>query len=154
MQTDLTANSRFQKIAILGIGNTLRCDDGIGAYICSQIDKMNLPHVTTIIVQQLHVELIEELLNYDAVIIADASVTGKDVEFYSLTSDEMQAVSSSHHLNANMLSTLTEKMYGKKILIFLCSVRVENFEIGETFSVFAINNANNAVKIICDWITK
>ncbi|OIR05720.1 hydrogenase 2 maturation endopeptidase [mine drainage metagenome] len=141
------------KIAVIGVGNTLRSDDGIGAHICSKIDELNLPFITTIIVQQLHVELIEELINYDSVIIADAAVTGNDVDLNSLVFNETQTTSSSHHMNANMLNALLQKIHGKKITINLCSVRGENFELGETLSPSAIANANKAVKIICDFIT-
>ncbi len=136
------------KIAVIGVGNTLRNDDGIGAYICSQIDALHLQHVTTIIVQQLQVEIIEELLCYDAVIIADASVGKNEVEFNLLMHDETQAASSSHHTNANMLYALAEKMYHKKMLIYLCAVPAENFEMGETLSQQAIINAKKAINLI------
>jgi len=147
-----SANTVAEKLVIIGVGNTLRSDDGIGAYVCLQIDSMNLPGVTTIIVHQLHVELIEDLLEYDTVIIADASVSGNDVEFVPLQVDETQAVSSTHHLNANMLVALIQKMYRKDIPIFLCSVLGENFEMGETLSFNALANANKATEIICNWI--
>ena len=147
-----STDSRIEKILIIGVGNTLRSDDGIGAYICLKIDAMHLPHVSIRIVHQLHVELIEDLLQYDSVIIADASVTEKNVEFVPLQIHETQAVSSSHHLNANMLLALVQKIHGKNIPIFLCSVRGENFEMGETLSVKAMMNADNALKMINDWI--
>jgi len=147
-----STNTKTEKILIIGVGNTLRSDDGIGAYICMQIDSLHIPDVTIIIVHQLHVELIEDLLQYDSVIIADASVTGKNVEFIPLQIHEIQVLSSSHHLNANMLGALAQKIHGKNIPIFLCSVCGENFEMGETLSVKAMMNADNAVKMINDWI--
>ncbi|HEX3024529.1 MAG TPA: hydrogenase maturation protease [Chitinophagaceae bacterium] len=110
MEKEILSN----KIAVIGVGNTLRSDDGIGAYICSKIDEFNFSFVTTVIVQQLHVELIEELINYDSVIIADAAITGNDVDFNSLSFNETQAASSSHHTNANMLNSLLQKIHGKK----------------------------------------
>jgi hydrogenase maturation protease len=137
-----------QKILIIGVGNTLRCDDGIGAYICHHIDALKLQNVTTLIVQQLQVEIIEELLGYDAIIIADASVGKNEVEFNLLMHDEMQTTSSSHHTNANMLYALAEKMYHQKMLIYLCSVPAENFEMGEILSQQAIINANKAIALI------
>lgn len=149
MEKEILSN----KIAVIGVGNTLRSDDGIGAYICSKIDEFNFPFVTSIIVQQLQVELIEELIHYDSVIIADASVTGNDVDLNSLSFNETQPTSSSHHMNANMINSLLQKIHGKTITINLCSVRGENFELGESLSSSAIANANKAVKIICDFIT-
>ncbi len=147
-----STDSRIEKILIIGVGNTLRSDDGIGAYICLQMDALHLPDVAIRILHQLQIELIEDVVDYDSVIIADASVTGADFEFHSVLMDETQALSSSHHLNANMLGALAQKIYGKNIPIFLCSVRGENFEMGEKLSVKAKMNADNAVKMINDWI--
>ena len=147
-----STNSSTEKILIIGVGNTLRSDDGIGAYICSQMDALHLPDVTMRILHQLHIELIEDLWQYDSVIIADAAVTVKDVEFIPLQIHETQVLSSSHHLNANMLGALAQKIHGKNIPIFLCSVGGENFEMGETLSVKAMMNADNAVKLINAWI--
>jgi hydrogenase maturation protease len=140
------------KICIVGIGNTLRSDDGIGALVCSSLEKMDLPFVTTLLVQQLQVELIEDFLSYDYVILADASLTGKEVEFYALPPGQTEAVSSSHQASAKMLDALSQKLYNKRLPLLICAVRGENFEIGDTLSAFAIANTYKAVHLLCNWI--
>ena len=140
------------KICVVGIGNTLRSDDGIGALVCSCLEIMNFPGVTTLVIQQLQVELIEKFLTYDYVILADASLSGKEVDFYTLPFDEVAIVSSSHQASAKMLDTLSQKLYHKKLPILICAVRGENFEIGETLSDYAITNTGKAVHLLYNWI--
>lgn len=140
------------KICIVGIGNTLRGDDGVGAFVCSILEKMNLPFVTTLIVQQLQVELIQDFLSYDYVILTDASLTGKEVEFYALPPGQTETVSSSHQASASMLNALSQKLYNKSLPLLICAVRGENFEIGESLSAFAVANTNKAVQLLCNWI--
>ena len=140
------------KTLLIGMGNTLRSDDGIGAFICAKIEAMQVEQLSTMIVQQLQVEIIEELLQFDAIIIVDASVGKDDIEFSALKTNETQTVSSSHHINAAMLHALAEKVCGKKLNMYLCAVPAENFEIGETLSQLALINANKAIKIILQQI--
>jgi hypothetical protein len=53
------------KICIAGIGNPIRSDDGIGAYICEQIELLQIPGITTLPLQQLQVEQIEVFAGFD-----------------------------------------------------------------------------------------
>lgn len=69
-------------ILLVGVGNTLRGDDGIGAYICSCIDALKMPGVQTLMTQQLDTALLDELMEADHIIIADASFEGKAVDFF------------------------------------------------------------------------
>ena len=142
-----------KKIAVIGIGNTLRSDDGIGAHICTLLDEMNLVGVSTIIVQQLPIEIMEELTHYDLVILVDASLSGEEASLIPLFFDKTKALAASHHLNAQMFRALSEKMFGIKIPLLLCSVKGENFEFGESLSTYAYANADKAMELILDWIT-
>ncbi|MBL0356026.1 MAG: hydrogenase maturation protease [Chitinophagaceae bacterium] len=139
-------------ILIVGIGNTLRGDDGIGAYICSCFDQLHIDGVKTMLTQQLHTEMVDELLCYDHIVFADASITGEPVDFYPLKKEEVVPVSSSHHVNAVLLNALAKQLYQKDLPIMICSVSGENFEMGEGLSATAKKNADNAIDIICNWI--
>lgn len=141
-----------KKILIVGIGNTLRSDDGIGKYICDCIEKINLPDVHCTAAYQLETNLLEELIQHDTVIIADAAVSGKPVSFINAATLEQQPVSSSHHANAASIASLGKQLYQKDVEILLCAVRGENFDIGEQLSITAIQNANDAVNTIVNWI--
>jgi hydrogenase maturation protease len=140
------------KILIVGVGNTIRGDDGIGTFICNSIERLELDGVKTMAVQQLHTEMVEEFLSFDHIVIADAAVTGEPVLFYPLKREGSAPVSTSHHVNANLLASLSDRLYKKELPMMLCAVRGENFEIGEHLSAIAKQNADLAISIISDWI--
>ncbi len=140
------------KTCIVGIGNTLCSDDGAGALLCSLVETMNLPGVTTLTVPQLDIDLIEVLLAYDCIILVDAAVSGGEVEFDCLLQPEVQEASSSHYTNIHLLNQVAKKFYGRELPLFLCTIRGDNFEIGEILSDRAAANLDTAVQLLCDWI--
>ena len=140
------------KILIIGIGNTLRSDDGVGAYVCTSIDKMNLPGVTIDIVQQLQVEMIEEMTHYDHIILVDASTANDTIQFEPLQETLHQTVSSSHHINASLVQTLSQKLYNKTLSIYLCAIPASNFETGDSLTMRTKKLAEEAIVIITSWI--
>ena len=119
-------------ILIVGIGNPICSDDGIGAYICQEIEQRQIPGVTTAIYHQLHTELVEEFLKFDIVIIADASATSEDVGFYLLQDNLTTPVASSHHVNASLLKAIADSLYHRELNLMICAVPGGNFEIGES----------------------
>jgi hydrogenase maturation protease len=58
---------------VIGIGNTLRRDDGLGPWLVEQIADWGLPSVTTRAVHQLTPELVIEIAKHDRVLFLDAS---------------------------------------------------------------------------------
>jgi hydrogenase maturation protease len=145
-------NTKVHTICIVGVGNTIRADDGIGNYICNAIEQMQIPGVNTMIVQQLDAELVEDLLHFDHVLITDASMEGKEADLYNLLPIDGPPLSSSHHLNAAMLAALSEKVYGIKMSLFICAVRGHDFNIGDTISEKAKANCQQAISLIHEWI--
>jgi hydrogenase maturation protease len=144
---------RKKKIILVGVGNTLRGDDGIGAYICARFDQLNIEGLTTMVTQQLNTELVDDFLEYDSIILADAAISGGPVAWHPLKTETALPVSSSHHVNAGLLNALAKQLYHKKLPIMCCAVKGENFEMGEQLSATAKKNADDAVAIICTWVS-
>lgn len=142
------------RILVAGIGNPIRSDDGIGPYISQCFEEKKITGVTTAIYHQLHTELVEEFLRYDCIVICDASVEGDGVSFYPLQEKLQSPVSSSHHVNAALITSLAKQLYRNEMQVMICSVRAYNFDMGETFSSQGKKNADEAVSIISDWINK
>ncbi len=140
------------KICIAGIGNPIRSDDGIGAYVCEQIELLQIPGITTLALQQLQVEHIDLFAGFDHVVIVDASVNSGDVEFYPLRKEDDASGSTSHHLNPVIINTLSDILNQVPLSIRICSVKGIDFDYGEGLSPSALQNANRAVQIITDWI--
>lgn len=139
-------------VCLVGVGNTIRSDDGAGAYVCRLFDDLKIAGLQTQVVHQLDAELVEGLRPFDRVVIIDAAIDGDDVVLYPLDSTDAQPVASSHHVNASMLAALADKVYGYKLPLMACAVRGYNFEIGDSLSEHAEANCIKAVKVIQDWL--
>jgi hydrogenase maturation protease len=145
--------NQVRKICIIGIGNTLRSDDGIGAHICSELDKERLPGVFTLIVQQINTEMIEPLLAYEYLLFVDAAVDRDEVSVRPLATESGATIASSHSMSVTMFRDLAKNLYSKQPEIFLCAVPGEDFDLGEKLSVSGKSNAEKAIQKIKAWIT-
>jgi hydrogenase maturation protease len=141
-------------ILLVGVGNTLRGDDGIGAYICSCIDALKMPGVQTLMTQQLDTALLDELMEADHIIIADASFEGKAVDFFKVSGNEPIPVSSSHHMSAPLLMQMAKTIYQKELSMMICAVAGYRFSMKEKLSARAKKNADKAVAAIVEWMNK
>ena len=141
-----------KRILIIGVGSTIRGDDGIGAYICSCISNMQLPGVKVVTVHQADSNLTEDINAVDAVIIADAAVEGNGVSFTRIYAGEPAGVTSGHYINAALLLQITKLLHGHEPELYVCSVTGYSFEMTEQLSPAAKKNADKAVGIISMWI--
>jgi hydrogenase maturation protease len=67
----------MEKILVLGIGNRLMMDDGIGIYLIEQLSQMNrTPHVSFLIGESDIDYCMDQIMNATFVIIVDAVVSG------------------------------------------------------------------------------
>lgn len=126
-------------ILVVGVGNTLRSDDGIGALITQKVSALGWHGVETQITQQLHLEAIEDFKPFEKVIIIDAAYTGVGFEFKKINLSITSSMSSSHHLSLELLLALAKKLYQHDINLYLCSIKGESFEIGNTISPEVLN---------------
>lgn len=136
------------KIGVIGVGNIIRSDDAIGNYICNEIEAMHIPNVTTLCVHQLNTEMLDEFAKYDEVIVVDAAVEGAEVDFYAAGDIKKNTVDSSHSLSSETLVKLFESLYGRKLNLYICSVRGEDFSIGNQLSQKALTNIAKAIDLL------
>ena len=59
---------------VIGYGNRLRCDDGVGPKIAEVIEELHLPDVHTLVCQQLSPEHAEPISRARTVVFVDAAV--------------------------------------------------------------------------------
>ena len=139
-------------ICIVGIGNRLRADDGVGAYVCELIEKQQLPGVSFVITQQLDTVLIEELIQFNSVIFIDAAVNSKGLSFLPVADMQQAPQSFSHHINAAMLVGLAKELFAARTQFYICAIGIDNIEMGNQLSAITKANANDAVVFITEWI--
>ena len=74
-----------RSLLVIGYGNTLRRDDGVGPRVAEAVENLHLPNVRTLICQQLSPEHADEISRADFVVFVDAAVDGpREVQWREL----------------------------------------------------------------------
>jgi hydrogenase maturation protease len=133
------------KILVIGFGNTLRRDDGVGQHVAAAISARDLPGLTSLAVHQLTPELAAPLSRAELAILIDARLSqSREVEVLSVEPWETGGMSG-HVSNPRSLLSLTQTLYGRYPRTWLVSVPVEDVSLGEGLSAIAECGAKEAV---------
>jgi hydrogenase maturation protease len=123
---------------ILACGNTLRCDDGIGPFLCSWAEErfMGEPRVRTIARQQWTPDLAEDIAHAESVVFVDCSI---DHGAGQIVLREVQAAEPgaipTHFMGAAELLRLAGDLYTAiPRRACLLTVGAGSIELGEEFS--------------------
>jgi hydrogenase maturation protease len=108
--------NRKTKTLILGLGNSLLCDDGVGIYVASELkNRVDQPEITVMETGVAGLSLLDLLVGYDRAIIVDAiqTVGGKAGQIYRL---EPKAFDTAlHTASAHGIDFTTALEFGKKL---------------------------------------
>lgn len=124
------------QILVIGYGNTLRCDDGIGQATAREIEQWNLPQVRSLYLHQLTPDLAETIAQFETVIFIDASIETKTVRLTKVK-NLVTNHNWTHHLNPESIIYLTEFLYQKTPQAWLMTIPIEKIDFGENLSNFA-----------------
>ncbi len=120
---------------IIGYGNSLRSDDGIGERVADIVASWHLPEVRSLSRFQLTPELAQDLAKVDLVIFVDAC-RGTEIETIELKS--LQPLNSinirSHFSDPRAILSLTQALYNKCPEAWLLVVPGANFQLGDSLS--------------------
>lgn len=141
------------RFLVVGYGNPLRQDDGVGPAVAQKILDHQWPHVDVQLRQQLHVDMIEDWAAYKKVLLIDAGRDGGEVELKKM-SDAPSTAGSSHHADPAMLLELYKKVYGSPPEVWLLSIRGSQFDVGNQLSAAAKANADKALAMAENWLRK
>ena len=139
----------MKKIVLVGIGNDLRGDDGIGVLF---VKDFKSPKVDKVITNFLDLDIAEKIKNYEIVIFVDASV--KEKYFCLREIQESDNLSSlSHHLSIENVFHFTKKFYNPYIRGYVLEIGAVNFGFENSLSKIAKKNmvkAKNFLKTFID----
>ena len=126
----------MSRILILGYGNPLRSDDGLGWQAAVELFRANrTPDVEVLPCHQLTPELAKAVSRSETVLFIDCTRDGKPGE---VRCAELEPHSSSpsftHDLNPAALLALSAELFGTHPTAFLLTICGENFEPGEALS--------------------
>ncbi len=140
-------------VLIIGYGNELRGDDGIGPYVVAELADLNLPGVRTRVVHQLVPELAEEVADVEQVIFVDAGVGRDDDEVHVVPIGPADSGDVFGHFADPMgLLALTDRVYGRVPVAWMVTVPCREFQLSEGFSEAAKTQSKIAIEMIEQWL--
>ncbi|PPT05411.1 NADH-reducing hydrogenase maturation factor [Geitlerinema sp. FC II] len=138
---------------VIGYGNSLRGDDGIGRAIAEQVASWNLPHVRSLSLHQLTPELAEELSRVDRAVFIDACIDGDSVRIEPISADKNSQVLG-HSLTPRSLLGMAQWLYDRAPEAWLISVPGETFEFSDRLSPTAEGYVTEVLALVRDLFTK
>ena len=127
-------------IVIIGYGNTLRSDDGVGQIVATEIESWKLPSVKSHSLHQLTPELADILAQSSYAIFIDAcpaTEIGETIQIYPLEPIDSNNFSLGHISNPRSLLALTQALYSYTPPACAIAIPAVNFDLGETLSPIA-----------------
>ena len=124
------------RVLILGYGNPLRSDDGLGWQIAVQLFRTNKsPHVQVLPCHQLTPELADPIGKAAAVLFIDCSRDGTPGEFRcEELYGQRGSISYTHGLSPGALLDLASQLYGCCPRAYLLTICGECFVTGDALS--------------------
>lgn len=127
----------MKQVLVVGYGNTLRSDDGVGPYAVREMQKlMARENVEFVEVHQLQPELAETLSRKDLAIFIDAAMHGISGEtHYEIIFPASKAPGMSHSTDPETLLFAAKELYGRAPKAILATVAGECFGLGTQLSL-------------------
>jgi len=118
------------KILVLGVGNPILSDDGVGIHVARALARKNIPEVCVEELAASGLELLDVVLGYDKVIIIDAIQTkgGMPGEIHILDENDFEKSvhgSSPHGINIATALALGRRVASEKMPKEVVFVAVE-----------------------------
>jgi len=105
-------NAGNANILIIGYGNTLRGDDGVGPRVAEAVGNLRLPSVHTLICPVLTPELADPISRADKVVFVDAAVDKPDrVQWRKLLPNESSQIMA-HAADPRTMLALARDVFG------------------------------------------
>lgn len=140
-----------EHICIIGLGNPLRGDDGLGHHLCKLVEGLGLPGVDTMQVQQLDTAILPDLARYRQLVVVDAAIQEAPVVFTDTTDPETSA-NLSHHLQPGIIRGLLKQLFGTDVELKVLRVRGYEFGYGAPLSPGALVHSASAFTLLQDWL--
>ena len=131
---------------VIGYGNTLRRDDGVGPKVAEAVAALALPGVRTLACPLLTPELAEAVSQAQLVIFMDAAVDApREVQLRKLAPADSSQIMAHAASPATMLA-LARDVFGHAPEACWLTIPVEDLGIGEEFSPLARRGFERAVQ--------
>ncbi|MFO1476736.1 MAG: hydrogenase maturation protease [Verrucomicrobiota bacterium] len=136
-------------LLVIGYGNTLRNDDGVGPRVADALDQLRLPGVSVITCHQLNPELAESVSQSTRVVFVDASVeAAREVRLRPIAASASTQLMA-HAADPGTLLALARDVYGRcPATAEWLTIPIERLGFGEELSPFAQEGFQQAIAIL------
>lgn len=131
------------RIAVIGIGNDLRGDDGVGPEFVRTLKENNIHKIISHFPDLSLAELIKD---YDLVIFVDVSINSNKVEIEEINQPKTYTLS--HHFSIENVFWVCKKMYNHNLKGYILKIPGYDFGYKKTISQEAKKNMEQAIKIL------
>ena len=123
------------RVLVIGIGNTLRSDDGFAWHVADKLSRETNQDLAVIKVHQLTPELAEAVSEVDLAIFVDAAAHGTpgDLTCEGVAISEAD-LRFSHDVTPATILQMSKALYGKAPTAWLICATGKTFEHGESLS--------------------
>ena len=135
---------------VVGIGNTLRGDDAVGAYVVSRLPGSRNVSLET--VHQLTPDWTDRLQAASRVLFVDADAEGDAPQIERLTPSP--AVPIGHTIRPEVLIAWMEAICPAVPEAWLLRVPASRFDVGAPLSERCSNHAERAIQLATAWLDK
>ena len=135
-------------ILVIGYGNTLRRDDGVGPRVADAVAALALAGVRALNYPLLTPELADPVSQARVVIFVDAAVDApREVQLRKLEPADSSQIMA-HAANPATVLALARDVFGRAPEAWLLTIPVESISIGEDLSAFARRGLETAIEEI------
>ncbi|MFA5117574.1 MAG: hydrogenase maturation protease [Candidatus Omnitrophota bacterium] len=147
-----------KKRAVIGLGNTLRRDDGIGILVLESLLALyKRRHIDYLDFGTASFDLLFKLQGYDEVLLIDAIDAGLapgELSIFDLSrmrADKLQGAISSHELNLKSIFELARK-FKVKAKIYIAGIQARDVSHGEGLTQALAERKEAIVKEVSEFI--
>jgi hydrogenase maturation protease len=135
-------------LLVIGYGNTLRRDDGVGPRVADAIAALSLPGVHALACPLLTPELADPVSRARVAIFVDAAVDApREVQMRKLAPADTSQIMA-HAASPATLLALARDVFGHSPEAWLLTIPAEDIGIGEELSAFTRRGLESAVEEI------
>lgn len=140
--------SQNVSLLVIGYGNTLRSDDGVGVRVAEAVEALKLPGVRTLTCQQLSPEHAEMIARAHAVVFVDAAVDApKEVQLRELVAGDTTQLMA-HAADPRTMLALARDVFGHTPKAWWLTIPAVELGFSETLSPAAERGCAEAVEKI------
>jgi len=131
-------------VLVIGYGNPLRGDDGIGPAVAAEIDSFHFTGVRVLVVHQLTPELAADLVEVRLVVFVDAAVSAEPVKAVRLERPAPAAGVMTHATDPRATLALAWTVYGQGPEAWLVTAAGDDFGFHDGLSPIGRENTRRA----------